>query len=235
NSLFSSGSGLPGVATTSTNSPGRTHTLQTTYALSPTMILEGRYNYAYGAILSQNIGTLALVNTTVPVTLPFQNQRDRVPSITNNGFANLTSFGPYDNFSDKHNWTGSFTWIIGNHTTKYGVVYSLYRKNENALAGNNEGLFSAFPNTVASGVTNSPTNQNIQRFASFLVGNVTTFSQASFDYTADLRQKAVEAFAQDEWRFRRNLTLYYGVRYSFFGSPFDKNGRLSNFDPEFYN
>jgi hypothetical protein len=113
------------------------------------------------------------------------------------------------------------------------VVYSLYRKNENALAGNNEGLFSSFPATLASGVTSNTTNQNLARWASFLVGNIAAngFSQASFDYTADLRQKAIEAYAQDEWRFRPNLTIYYGVRYSYFGSPYDKNGRLTNFEP----
>lgn len=235
NSLFSSGSGLPDVSTTSTNSPGRTHTFQTTYALGSNMIIEGRYNYSYGAILSENIGLLGLARTQVPITLPFANQRDRNPSITNNGFSNLTSFGPYDNFSDKNNYTLSLTYIFGSHTTKYGIVYSTYRKNENALAGNNEGLFSAFPSTVASGVANTTLNQNIARWASFLVGNVTTFSQASFDYTADLRQRAFEAYAQDEWRFKSNLTLYYGVRYSFFGSPWDNNGRLSNFIPELFN
>ncbi len=240
NSLFSSGSGLPGVSTTSTNSPGSTHTLQTTYALSPNKIIEGRYNYSYGAILSENIGSLALTNTTVPITLPFANQRDRIPSITNNGFANLTSFGPYDNFSDKHNYTGSFTWIVGSHNLKFGAVYSLYRKNENALAGNNEGLFNTFSSTLAPGVVlpagfTTTLAQNVQRFANFLVGNAAAFSQASFDYTADLRQKTLEGYFQDEWRVRRNLTLYAGVRYSFFGSPFDKNGRLSNFLPELYN
>jgi hypothetical protein len=234
NSLFSSGAGIPGVSTTSTGSPGRTHTFQTTASLTPEFIVEGRYNYSYGAILSENIGTLALSRTQVPITLPFVNQRDRVPSITNNGFANLTSFGPYDNFSDKHNYTGSVSWLLGNHSVKLGGVYSMYRKNENALAGNNEGLFSAFPSVVASGVANTALNQNIQRWASFLVGNVTTFSQASFDYTADLRQTAFEAYAQDEFRMFSNLTLYMGVRYSFFGSPFDRNGRLTNFVPELW-
>jgi hypothetical protein len=235
NALFSSGSNLPDVSTTSTNSPGYTHTFQTTYAASPNLIFEGRYNFGYGAILSENIGLLALSRTTVPITLPFANQRDRVPTISGNGFNALQSFGPYNNFSWKGNITGTVTWIIGNHTTKYGAVYSKYRKNENALAGNNEGNFSAFPATLPSGVTASTLNQNIQRWASFLVGNVSTFTQASFDYTADLRQKAFEAFAQDEWRVRKNLTLYYGVRYSFFGSPWDKNGRLTNFDPDLFN
>jgi hypothetical protein len=64
---------------------------------------------------------------------------------------------------------------------------------------------------------------------------VQTFAQAHFDYTADLRQKALEAFGQDEWKARQNLTVYYGVRYSYFPSPWDKNGRLSNFVPELYN
>jgi len=235
NALFSSGSGLPGVATTSTNSPGKAHTLQATYALSPNTIVEGRYTYGYGAILSENVGYLALANTTIPITLPFANARDRVTSISNNGFSNLTSFGPYDNFSYKHNFSGSLTKIFGNHTTKFGATYSIYRKNENALAGNNEGIASAFSTTQPAGVSTITLNQNIQRFANFLVGNVTTFSQAHFDYTADLRQKAIEAYGQDEWRFRKNLTVYYGVRYSYFPSPYDKNGRLSNFDPSFFN
>ncbi len=252
NALFSSGTGLEGVSTTSTNSPGKTHTFQSTYAASPNLIFEGRYNYGYGAILSQNVGLLALSNTTVPVTLPFANQRDRIPSISGNGFTGLRSFGPYDNFSYKHNFTGTTTWLVGNHAVKFGGVYSIYRKNENALAGVNEGSFTAFPATRPAGqtfpvnyttpagvvLTNAITTavaDNLQRWASFLVGNVSTFTQASFDYTADLRQKTIEGFVQDEWRAKSNLTISLGVRYSYFGAPWDKNGRLSNFDPSLFN
>src|SRR5262249_16839911 len=86
NSLFSTGSGLAGVSTTKTDSPGKAHTFQTTYTFSPRLLFEGRYAYGYGAILSQNIGSLALVNTTVPINLPYINTRDRVPSISGNGF-----------------------------------------------------------------------------------------------------------------------------------------------------
>jgi Carboxypeptidase regulatory-like domain len=253
NSLFSSGTGLNGVSTTSTNSPGKTHTFQSTYASSPNLIFEGRYNYGYGAILSENVGLLALSRTQVPITLPFVNQRDRIPSISGNGFTGLGSFGPYDNFSYKHNWTGTTTWIKGSHTMKFGGVYSLYRKNENALAGVNEGSFTGFSTVRPAGSPTLPINYttpgglvltnaittavatNLQAWASFLVGNVTAFSQASFDYTADLRQKTIEAFVQDEWKMKSNLTVSIGVRYSYFGAPWDKNGRLSNFVPELYN
>jgi hypothetical protein len=252
NALFSSGSGLPGVSTTSTNSPGKTHTFQTTYVVTPNIIVEGRYTYAYGAILSENIGTLALANTQVPLTLPFINEKDRIPSLSGNGFTALGSFGPYDNFSNKKNANASLTWIMGGHTMKFGVAHSLYRKNENALAGVNEGNFSAFDATLAPGQPALPApyttpsgtvfptavttalSQNMQRWANFLVGNVATFTQAHYDATADLRQTTFEAYAQDEWRFRSNLTLYYGVRYSYFPSPWDKNGRLSNFVPSLW-
>jgi hypothetical protein len=252
NSLFSNGTGLPGVATLETNSPGRTHTFQTTYTFSPKLIFEGRYAYGYGAILSHSIGTLALANTKVPVALPFDNTRDRVPTLTGNGFTGLSSFGPYDNFSYKHNFNGSLTGLFGDHTIKVGAVYSIYRKNENALAGNNEGLFNSFATIRPTGQT-FPQNyttpggavlpnaitatvaDNLQRWANFLIGSVASFSQAHFDYTGDLRQKAVEAFGQDEYKLRKNLTLYYGVRYSYFPSPYDKNGRLSNFVPSLFN
>jgi hypothetical protein len=248
NSLFSSGSGLPGVSTTETNSPGKAHTFQTTYVASPSVIVEGRFTHGYGAILSNNVGLLALTNSPIQPPLPFANTRDRVPTIIGNGFSNLQSFGPYDNFSWKQNFHGSLAWIRGNHTMKFGSTYSRYRKNENALAGSNEGIYSGFLNTlltspVQSSVqapgavaqeANAARRANFQLFANFLQGNNVSFSQASFDYTADLRQVTFESYAQDEWRVRPNLTLYYGLRYSFFGSPWDKNGRLTNFVPELF-
>lgn len=234
NSLFSSGSGLPGVATTSTNSPGKAHTFQSTYVINPNLIVLGRYTYGYGAILSENVGLLSNTRTTITSALPYNVTRDRVPSVTGNGFSNLQSFGPYDNFSNKQNMEGSLTWIAGSHTMKYGAIYSQYRKNENALAGNNEGIFSAFNTpgsnaaTIVSG-TGGTGNTIQQQWANFLLGTNATLTQAAFDYTADLRQMTFEAYAQDEWRARKNLTFYFGVRYSFFGSPWDKNGRLTNF------
>jgi hypothetical protein len=249
NSLFSSGSGLPGVSTTETNSPGKTHTFQSTHVLSPKFIVVGRFAYGYGAILSKNVGTLALVNSPITPPLAYANQRDRVPTISGNGFSALQSFGPYDNFSYKRNYSGDVTWIRGSHTLKFGAIYGQYRKNENALAGNNEGIYTGFLNTISTSANqasvqapqiagqdnNAARRANFQAFANFLQGNNVSFTQAHFDYTADLRQIAWEAYGQDEWRFRSNVTVYLGMRYSFFGSPYDKNGRLSNFVPSLFN
>ena len=249
NSLFSSGSNLPGVSTSATDSPGRTHTAQVTWVARPSLVVVGRYTYGYGAILSNTTGTMALSRSPITPPLAYERTRDFVPTVTGNGFSTLTTFGDYNNFSYKHNFGGDISWTKGAHTLKFGGVYSYYRKNENALSGNNAGGFSGFLNTVPTSVvqtsvlapnaatqeTNATRRGNFQAFANFLLGNNVSFTQARFDYTADLRQFAIESYAQDEWRLRSNLTLYYGVRHSYFSSPYDTFGRLSNFDPSLFN
>ena len=248
NSLFSSGSSLPGVSTSSTDSPGRTHTAQVTYLASSNLVIVGRWTYGYGAILSNTVGTMALSNSPITPPLPYTKTRDFVPTVSGAGFGSLATFGNYDNFSYKHNFGGDLSWTKGAHTMKFGGVYSYYRKNENALGGANHGTFSGFLDTtltsaqqavvnspqIAGQDTNTARRTSFQQWANFLMGNNITFSQARFDLTADMRQIAVESYAQDEWRFRRNITLYFGVRHSYFGSPYDRNGQLSNFDPSAY-
>ena len=254
NSLFSSGAGLPGVSTSQTNSPGKTHTLQLTKTINSNLVVVGRWNYGYGAILSSTTGSLALANSPITPSLAYPNTRDVVPSIFGNGFSSLTEFGNYNNFSYKHNFAGDVTWTHESHTMKFGSQFSYYRKNENALTGCSatapcaQGDFNGFFNTVPTSVvltsvlapnaasqeSNSARRTNFQNFANFLLGNNVSFAQGRFDYTADLRQKALESYGQDEWRIRPNLTLYFGLRYSYFGAPYDKNGRLSNFDPALY-
>jgi Carboxypeptidase regulatory-like domain len=249
NSLFSSGAGLPGVSESHTQSPGRTHTAQVTYIFSPTFVVVGRWNYGYGAILSATTGTMARSVSGIAPPMAYTVTRDFVPTVSGNGFSTLTTFGDYDNFSYKHNFGSDITWTRENHTMKFGSTWSYYRKNENALAGNNAGGFSGFLNTIPTSInqasviapnastqeTNATRRANFQNFANFLLGTNVAFTQARFDYVADFRQTTWESYAQDEWRFRKDLTLYFGVRHSFFAQPHDINGRLSSFDPRLYN
>ncbi|MGQ0763325.1 MAG: carboxypeptidase regulatory-like domain-containing protein [Acidobacteriota bacterium] len=249
NSLFSSGSGLPGVSTSATNSPGKTHTLQATWVVNPSVSAVGRWNYGYGAILSETVGSMALNNSPITPPLAYARTKDFVPTVIGSGFSNLVTFGDYDNFSYKHNFSGDVAWTSGKHSLKFGGMYSYYRKNENNLAGNNAGGFSGFLNTIPNSIVhasvvpgtataqepNATRRANNQSFANFLMGNNVAFTQARFDYVADFRQFTLESYAQDEWRARRNLTIYYGVRHSYFGHPQDRNGRLSNFVPSLFN
>jgi hypothetical protein len=79
-----------------------------------------------------------------------------------------------------------------------------------------------------------------QAYANFLLGQLQTFTQASLDVTAVIFDNQFEYYGQDTWRVRRNLTVTYGIRHSFFRQPTDASGpngtsRLVNFDPALYN
>ncbi|MGB7845353.1 MAG: carboxypeptidase-like regulatory domain-containing protein [Candidatus Acidiferrum sp.] len=79
-----------------------------------------------------------------------------------------------------------------------------------------------------------------QAYANFLLGQLQTFTQASLDVTANIFDNQFEYYGQDSWRVRRNLTITYGIRHSFFRQPTDASGpngtsRLVNFDRALYN
>jgi hypothetical protein len=97
---------------------------------------------------------------------------------------------------------------------------------------------------VCTGPPTSPFNGNCpfsfeQNYANFLLGQLSSFAQASLDVTANIFDNQFEYYGQDTWRVRRNLTVTYGIRHSFFRQPTDASGangtsRLVNFDPAFY-
>jgi hypothetical protein len=185
NALFSQGSGLPGISTTKTDSPGHSHVIRATYTLNSTTFLEGGYSYTYGAIKSSPFGKLLLSNSTVRVPLPFTNQLGRIPTLNFNNLNGTSTFGPYDNFSNNQSFFANLSKIAGSHSLKFGGTIGLLRKHEN-LASGNEGAFSFAGDDIN------------QEFANFLLGNVDNFSQNRYDLTVDLRQRINEFYAQDE-------------------------------------
>jgi hypothetical protein len=238
NALFGQGGGQPFVGTTQSNSPGRTHIGRATWVQSPTMVWEFGGSYSFGDVPSQVIGLLNNANSPDIVNhlpaLAFPVTRGRVPTITGNGFSSLQTFGPYSDFSYNKSAFATLSKVFGTHTTKYGFNIARIRKHENSLSGFNEGRFSAV-NTGTSLPRPTGTSTTNQLWANFLLGTSQVFTQNQFDLTADLSATSIEAFAQDEWRFKRNITLYYGARFTRFGQPSEKNGRMTSFDPEAYN
>jgi hypothetical protein len=229
--LFTGGAGQPFVSTTQSNSPGRTHVARATWVQSASTVWEFGGSYSFGDVPSKVIGLLNRTNSpNITARLPafsFEVTRGRVPTITGNGFSNLSTFGPYSNFSFNKALSATLSKVFGAHTTKYGFNFSRIRKHENSLGGTNEVTFGSASTTGRPAGT-STTNQ---AWANFLMGVNQTYTQNQFDLTADLSASSIEAFAQDEWRFRPNITLYYGVRFSRYGQPTDANGRLTSFDP----
>jgi hypothetical protein len=242
----------PFVSTTQTSSPGRTHVARATWVPTASMVLEFGGSYSFGDVPSQIIGLINQANspdvTARTPAFPFANTRGRIPDVGGNGFTGLNGFGPYSDFSYNKSAFATLSKVFGTHTTKYGFNFARIRKHENSLGGVNEGSYGAvtstptvcttLPNTPAGcnrlptppGSTNAFSNST-QLWANFLLGNFQTFTQNQSDLTADLKATDIEAFAQDEWRVKSNITFYYGMRFTRFGQPWDINGRMTSFDP----
>ena len=223
------GSPLPGVATTNTNSPGYSWLARATSTFSSSLLNEGGFIFSYGAITSDITGLMNPANSPgINVNLLFPTTLSRIPTVTLNGGSSITGFGQYRDYNRNYNAFDNLTKIIGRHTWKFGFVYNYYQKTENA-SGANAGSFSFSSAAPAGGAISFE-----QSWADFLLGRAASFTQAKADLTPDMRQQQFDLYAQDTFRMRKNLTLSLGLRYSRYAQPTDKNGFLSNFDPAAY-
>ena len=223
------GVAVPGVANTSTNAPGHNFTARAESVFSPTWLNEFGYSYSYGAIVSNPSGTInSSLSPDIKPALPFASTLGRVPGLAFASGTSITSFGPYRDFNRNNNFFDNMSKIFGDHTLRMGATYNHYQKTENN-GGANAGSFSFTPASVPTGTT-----QFQQSFANFLLGNASSFSQASEDVTPDIRANQFELYLQDDWRVAQHFTLNFGLRYSKYFQPTDANKQLTSFAPEAY-
>jgi Carboxypeptidase regulatory-like domain len=246
------GGGMPGVSTTSTHSPGTQHMGHITIAARPTLLADMGYAYSSGAVVSTPIGYVSKANSpTIAPTLPYVTSTGVIPSLSFPGgggnVSGVTSNGIYNDHNVNHNGFGNLTKVIGEHTLKVGLTYNHYQKIESATGTNNQGNFNFIAGAAPSAavltslqtsslpVVSAPSAFDAE-FANFLIGNANNgFAQASEVPTPNINENMIEMFAQDDWRASRRLTVNLGVRYSFFGQPYDIGNQLSNFDPATFN
>jgi hypothetical protein len=187
------------------------------------------FNYSHSAIQAIPEGLTTKANSPdINPTEPFANTQGVVPTISLTGLTSIVGYGPYNERNRNWSWFDSVTWIKGRHTLKFGALFDRYNKSENAA--NQQGAFGFTNAGAPTGTTNY-----YQSWANFLLGNVATFSMPSTDITPDLWQWQTELYAQDDFKVSPRLTLYMGVRWSYFGQPTDSKGLLTNFDPALYN
>ncbi|MGD0507563.1 MAG: carboxypeptidase-like regulatory domain-containing protein [Terriglobales bacterium] len=237
------GLGVPGVANTSTNAPGRNLVVHLTYIIAPTLVNDAGYALSWGAVLSTPTGTISRANSPdINPTLVYDTGVERLPDIDFCTFTSvvcsqgLTGFGPYRDYNKNHNFFDNLTWVHGRHAYKFGVSYNYYTKDENVNGGGGANGDYYFGDTApTTNVTDPADGSYEQLWANFLMGSVFQFSQTNRDFRALVHQQEIEVYGQDEYRIRPNLTLNYGLRYSLFFAPTYGNGLLSTFDPQQFN
>ncbi len=231
---------IPGANTTSVVNPGTQHLGHGTYVFSPTLLLNVGYAFSNGNIVSTPAGFLGSAQSPdINTPLPYADTVALVPSVAVSGMSSLAGSVAYTDHGTNHQAFGDLTKTWRNHTFIAGFSYNHYQKLENNTTGTQGsfgfGVDTAFPIVPVNPTYAAGTSGEAQAFANFLTGNANSgFSQLSKDPVTDIKSALYEGFIQDNWKATRRLTLNLGVRYAYYGQPWDARGQLSNFDPATY-
>lgn len=116
-------------------------------------------------------------------------------------------------------YTDNVSWVRGRHSMKFGF---------DALR-DQEGGFT-IPNSIYGQYNfTGPITNNA--YADFLLGIPQTTSLSIPTPSQHLRGTTWSAYAQDQFKVNRKLTLNYGVRWEFAGPYYDRYGNVANFNP----
>ncbi len=128
--------------------------------------------------------------------------------------------GPQKLVDNTYSVGDTLTWVHGKHDFKFGGGFSAFQNNT-FFAFTVDGQFY-FVGQNGIGSQNS--------FADFLLGIPLQYTQSSAA-PSNIRSKFTYGFAEDEWRFRKNLTVSLGLRYEYSTPKLDTQGRTFSLIP----
>jgi outer membrane receptor protein involved in Fe transport len=140
----------------------------------------------------------------------------RIPHFVDRGIT--WSFGgPNDSFNRREQSTlhlsNALSWARGNHSLRIGGDVKLHDVRTN-LPEEQGGEF-----------------EKIEHFQQFLLG-YTSEADTQFGFTdKHFRMQDASWFVTDDWRVSDRLSVTAGLRWDWFGWPYERNGYFGNFDP----
>ena len=139
-----------------------------------------------------------------------------------------------DQFQIVNNWTKT----IGNHAVKFGADLR-YARNLRVPSDSDRTGKDNFANGPTA---NAATNTGGLGFASFILGDVTSFNRYTSSFPGEANAKEFQPrdffFVQDTWRATPKLTLNLGIRYEYYAAERvngKDNGALLNLQTGYIN
>lgn len=218
--------GQPPSSILADNSKG--FTVGETWTINTRMVNDIRYGLVRQGYGSSGVGKGDYVDFRFMDT-PTSETRSRIVSV------------PVNNVVD------NFSWTKGNHSLQFGVNWRLIYQNNSTDANSYDGastnpywLGGSPPQPAGAGVNSGFSNSYEIAFAN-LVGTVPSLTDV-FNYkltsatagnalgdgafiNRHFKSNEYEGYAQDAWRIKPNLTLTFGLRYTFLEVPWETDGQ----------
>ena len=203
----------------------RAGTLSFTYTISPTLVSESRYGFAFSNDPRHGpLRGLEVVNSLgLQGLIPDLPDFFGVPNInfTGLGVTSIATGTPQSSPGFRNliqQYQEHLNYYRGRHTFKAGVQLSHY---SSADYTQNANLFGNIQ--FSNRYTNFP-------YADFLLGIPSTVSRAFPAVAIDRIRWAYDFFITDDFKYSPKLTFNIGIRYEFHPAFGERNGLLSNFD-----
>jgi hypothetical protein len=239
---------LPGIGGLVTEVQSHNGAVTFTAAFTPKLVDEFRFGVNRNDALFSCEGQNKIDQFSTPDAFGFGTDysfetSSNIPTISNLGCTVLgDSNSQYRRYGT---WflADSLTYVSGRHTIKFGGEFRyVFENGYDAFGSRPVTDFTAFGNFGINVVNcpvscSNPSDETMQTMAAALLGvpgiqSQSQFFNASGNRTATdyrlLDQHEYGAYVQDAWKVRNNLTLQLGMRYEFYGVPFERNGNLSN-------
>jgi hypothetical protein len=213
--------------------PGVELVAKLTATISPTLLNEFTASYTTDHIRQINTNPSVWTRgSNFTMTGLFPNTGGKLPDFCLNtsgayggGFCEGPTAFPWQNSNPTFTYRDNVTKSIGKHKLEFGGYFMNAEKNEMAFTDLSGDL--VFDSTSANVTTGNS-------FADFLMGNIANFSQASSQPKYHINFKIFEGYVQDDYHIAKNLTLNLGMRVSLFGTFWERNHLISNWDPAAY-
>ena len=229
--------------------------------INSSMVNDVEFGYGHNAIVTTLAGSRSdlvdKLQSAYPASFPGSiKQKDEFfggwgglnPYGSFQGSASIWNIAPYKNHEDLYTVQDNLSKVKSNHLLKVGGFFSTNAKVEdNGNGADRPGLPTAVhcdtdaegnnligPGHPACAQTNNAlanvlipgTGAQPQQF------NV---SENSIDATANVHWHDFEFYVQDSWKVRRNVTLDYGFRWSFYREPYASDNQWANWSIKNWN
>jgi hypothetical protein len=154
-----------------------------------------------------------------------------LPGISFTSFGGLSDPIPRRELDQTYTISETISWNRGKHNWRFGGDYRRILQSFRS-ARNAEGsfVFTGFATSQYAAGGTQPVADTGYDLADFLLGFPQQTSLQSGATSYNFRSNAYDFFAQDDWRFRPNLSFNLGLRYEYNGPYTEAANQIANLD-----